>query len=222
MVGETQTTATKRRGSMNTTDKCGKSKQADNLGDDGIWINCEHCRRCFHAFCADISKELFLLIKPINKSSVRKKLQADYIDYDSLKNDIISSVTEALASSLANEQQQRNYADATASEATGAQVARTTHVQNYVSQRNQYEICIDEISKLDAPNAAEQIQNDRQTISNMLTYLDEGHELGHIDNIERLLRFDMKTKTATNNSRKVQNRICPKKDISESVSDGRL
>ena len=69
-------------------------------------------------------------------------------------------------------------------------MARTTRVQNYFSQRNQYEIRIDGKSKLDAPNAAERIENDRQTISNVLTYLDEGHELGHIDNIERLGRFD--------------------------------
>ena len=118
-------------------------------------------------------------------------MQADaHIDYDSLKNDIISRVKEALASSAANEQQQRNYADATVSEATATQVARTNHVQNYVSQRNQYEIRIDGISKLGAPNATEQIENDRQTISNVLTCLDEGHKLGHIDNIEPLGRFD--------------------------------
>ena len=145
-----------------------------------------------------------MLIKPISnlffvcnscKSSARKKLQADaHIDYDSVENDISSSVKEALASSPANEQQQRNYADATASEVTGTQVARTTHDQNYVSQRNQYEIRVDEISELDAPNAAERIESDRQTMSNVLTYLDEGPELGHVDNIERLGRFDKSKK----------------------------
>ena len=71
-----------------------------------------------------------------------------------------------------------NNSPASASEATETQVARTTHERNYVSQRNQYEIRIDGISELDAPNAEERIENDRQTISNVLTYLDDGHELG--------------------------------------------
>ena len=78
-------------------------------------------------------------------------------------------------------------------------------------QRIEYEIRIDRISQLDATNAAERIENDCQEISNMLTHLNEGHELEQVDNIERLQRFDKDRKRLV----RIRSEVIPRKKLAK-------
>ena len=96
-------------------------------------------------------------------------------------------------------------------------MAQTTHLRKNVVQLIEYEMRIDRISKLNATNAAERIENDRQEITNMLTHLNEGHELGQgqVDNIERPERFDKDRKRPRTLLVKIRTEVIPRKILAK-------